>query len=57
MAPGWFFTLGILYLVLLFTCAITTFRKGHWIVGLAGIVFPFLWLLGFFLPDRRRYRR
>jgi hypothetical protein len=48
-------TLGIIYLVLLFTLAILSFRKGHWVLGLIGFVFPVLWLVGALLP-RRRYR-
>ena len=52
---GWLFTGGIiLYLVLLFTLAALTFRKGHWVLGVIGIVFPVLWLIGAVLPDRRR---
>ncbi len=52
---GWFLGigLGILYLVLLFTVAIMTFRKGHWVLGLIGFIFPILWLIGAVLPARR----
>lgn len=56
---GWLFTgLGIIYLVLLFTLAVLSFRKGHWILGLIGFIFPILWIIGAILPDtrRRRYR-
>jgi len=53
--PGWIL-LGILYLVLLFTFAVMTFRKGHWILGLIGFFFPILWLVGAVLPDLRRRR-
>jgi hypothetical protein len=53
---GWFFTLGIIYLVLLFTLAVLSFRKGHWVLGLIGFIFPVLWLVGAILPDRRRSR-
>ena len=54
---GWFwgFGLGILYLVLLFTVALMSFRKGHWVLGLIGFVFPILWFIGAILPSR--YRR
>jgi len=53
---GWFFTigLGVLYLVLLLTVAVMTFRKGHWVLGLIGFIFPILWLIGAVLPARRR---
>ena len=50
---GWAITMGIIYAVLLFTVAILTFRKGHWILGLLGFVFPILWLIGAVLPARR----
>jgi hypothetical protein len=55
---GWFFSigLGILYLVLLFTVCVITFRKGHWVLGLFGIFLPFLWVIGAVLPARRRAR-
>ena len=49
----WFTTLGIIYLVLLFTLAILTFRKGHWVLGLIGFIFPLLWVIGAILPSRR----
>ena len=52
----WFTTLGIIYLVLLFTLAVLSFRKGHWVLGLIGFIFPVLWLVGAILPDRRRRR-
>jgi hypothetical protein len=52
---SWFLSigLGILYLVLLFTVALITFRKGHWVLGLIGIFIPILWVLGAILPPRR----
>jgi len=51
----WFFSigLGILYLVLLFTVAVITFRKGHWVLGLIGIFVPIVWLIGAILPAKR----
>ncbi|MDQ2873414.1 MAG: hypothetical protein M3Y33_00690 [Actinomycetota bacterium] len=52
---GWFVTGAIIYAVLVFTVALLTFRKGHWILGLLGFVFPFMWLIGAVLP-RRAYR-
>jgi cadmium resistance protein CadD (predicted permease) len=54
--PGWSITLMVIYLVLLFTLAVLTFRKGHWILGLIGIIFPLLWVVGALLPDQRRRR-
>ena len=56
---GWFWGigLGIIYLVLLFTLAVMTFRKGHWVLGLIGFILPILWLIGAVLPDKRRHRR
>lgn len=53
---GWSITLGVIYLVLLFTLAVLTFRKGHWVLGLIGLVFPVLWVIGAVLPDRRARR-
>ncbi len=50
---GWGITIGILYLVLFLTLAILSFRKGHWVLGLIGFVFPVLWLIGAILPSRR----
>jgi hypothetical protein len=35
-----------IYIVAIFTVAGLTFRKGHWILGILGIFFPFLWLIG-----------
>lgn len=49
----WAFTLGIIYLVLIFTVALMTFRKGHWVLGIIGFFFPILWLIGAVLPSRR----
>jgi hypothetical protein len=52
----WFlsFTLGIIYIALVFTVAIVTFRKGHWVLGLIGFFIPILWLIGAILPATRR---
>ena len=54
---GWFWGLGILYLVLIATLAVMTFRKGHWVLGLIGFIFPVLWLIGAVLPSRYRHAR
>lgn len=50
----WFLGFGILYLVLLCTLAVMCFRKGHWILGVIGFIFPILWLIGAVLPRVRR---
>ena len=52
---GWIL-LSVIYLVLLVTLGVITFRKGHWILGLIGIIFPLLWLIGAVLPDAHRRR-
>jgi hypothetical protein len=49
---GWGITLGIIYFVLLLVFAVLSFRKGHWILGLIGFVFPILWIIGAILPSR-----
>jgi hypothetical protein len=46
------FTLGIIYLVLLLVFAVLSFRKGHWVLGLVGFIFPVLWIIGAILPSR-----
>jgi hypothetical protein len=40
----------IIYLTAIFTVVGLTFSKGHWILGILGIFFPFLWLIGATLP-------
>jgi hypothetical protein len=54
--PGWAILSAVIYLVLIFTLALMTFRKGHWVLGLIGFIFPFLWLIGAIMPSRRAYR-
>lgn len=49
----WIPGLAIIYVVLVLTVAILSFRKGHWVLGLLGFVFPFLWFVGAILPKRR----
>jgi hypothetical protein len=50
---AWAITLSILYLVLILTLAVLSFRKGHWVLGVIGFIFPVLWLIGAILPARR----
>jgi hypothetical protein len=45
-------TLGVIYLVCLFTVCALTFRKGHVALGILGIFLPFLWLIGAVLPPK-----
>ena len=45
--------LGVIYLVLLVVFAVLSFRKGHWVLGLIGFIFPILWIIGAVLPARR----
>jgi len=52
----WYVGLGVIYLVPLFTLAVLCFRKGHWVLGLIGFIFPLLWVIGAILPDRHRRR-
>jgi hypothetical protein len=47
-------TLGVLYFALIFTVAIVTFRNGHIALGLLGILFPLLWLVGAVIPPKHR---
>ena len=46
--------LGVIYLTCIFTVAGITFRNGHWILGILGIFFPFVWLIGAVLPPTER---
>ena len=50
----WFLgtTLAVLYIFCIFTVALITFQKGHYVLGILGIFLPFLWLIGAVLPDR-----
>ena len=54
--PGLGILLGCIYLVLLFVFAVLSFRKGHWVLGLIGFVFPILWIVGAMLPSRYERR-
>jgi hypothetical protein len=42
--------LALLYIVLIFTVCVITFRKGHVVLGILGIFVPFLWVIGAVLP-------
>src|SRR3954468_23959029 len=49
-------TFFIFYGFCLFTVCPLTFRKGHVVLGVAGIVHPILWLIGAALPAQPRSR-
>lgn len=38
--------LAALYLLLFVTLALTTLRKGHYVLFWVGIIFPVLWIFG-----------
>ncbi|MCC6943820.1 MAG: hypothetical protein IT335_04530 [Thermomicrobiales bacterium] len=40
------------YIVCLFTVCSLTFKKGYTLLGVIGIFFPFLWLIGAILPAK-----
>ena len=41
-----------IYIVCLFTVCAMTFQKGRTWLGIIGIFFPFLWLIGAILPPK-----
>lgn len=49
-------TLGIILLSIYITCLFTvcglTFQKGRTLLGIVGIFFPILWLIGAILPAK-----
>ena len=51
---GWFIGGGIIYIVLLITGGVLTLRKGHVVLFIIGIIFPFLWLVGAIMPPAQR---
>ena len=44
--------LFVVYIFLIFTVCLLTFRKGHILLGILGIFIPFLWHIGAILPAR-----
>ena len=38
--------LAVVYIALFITLALTTWRKGHYLLFWVGIIFPFLWIIG-----------
>jgi hypothetical protein len=51
----WFLLVSF-YITCLFTVCIMTFQKGRTLLGIAGIFFPLLWLVGAFLPAKKGSR-
>jgi hypothetical protein len=47
---GWLF--GVIYLVLLITLGVITFRKRHWVMFVLGFFFPIFWLIGALMRPR-----
>jgi hypothetical protein len=41
---------AVLYLALIVTLGLTTLRKGHWVMFIAGIFLPLFWLIGAVMP-------
>jgi hypothetical protein len=41
-----------LYLTMLFTVCFLTFKKGHTVLGIFGIIIPLLWLIGAVIPAK-----
>ncbi len=52
-----FLSVGVVYRLLLLTLAAVSFRKGHWVLGLLGFVFPAGWVVGAILPRNCRWQR
>jgi len=46
-----------LYIALFVTLALTTFRKGHFVLFFVGIIFPVLWIIGALMPPSPRAAR
>jgi hypothetical protein len=44
--------LGVIYLSLMFTMAVVTFRKQHIALFVAGFILPILWLVGAMLAPK-----
>ena len=51
----WFVLISF-YITCLFTVCVMTFQKGYTVLGIIGIFFPFLWLVGAFLPAKKGSR-
>jgi len=47
------FALFSIYLVCVVTVCMVTFRKGYIVLGIVGIAFPLLWVIGVILPAKK----
>jgi hypothetical protein len=47
---------GTLYLAIMFTAGVMTFRKGRFVLLVLGALLPLLWFVGALLPPRARTR-
>lgn len=45
-------TLLAIYITCMFTVCSLTFKKGYKVLGIVGIFFPILWLIGAVMPPR-----
>jgi hypothetical protein len=54
----WILTIALLtlYITCLFTVCSLTFQKGYTVLGIVGIFFPILWLIGAILPAKQGSR-
>ena len=50
------FSLLTIYLTCIVTVCMLTFQKGHTLLGIVGIFFPILWLVGAILPAKEGSR-
>ena len=42
----------IVYILLFIFFSRACFRRGHWVLGLCGFIYPVLWIIGTILPSR-----
>jgi hypothetical protein len=41
---------AVVYVIVLVTLGITSIRKGHWVMFIAGIFIPLFWVIGALMP-------
>lgn len=42
----------IVYILLFIFFSRACFRRGHWVLGLVGFIYPLLWIIGTILPSK-----